>query len=64
MIVHGEAAYFRCARAIIRAKLWETAEERRDLPNPDEIFTHLSQLRLYAPSNCQSGSDRLAGSPF
>ena len=46
MIVHGEAAYFRCARAIIRAKLWETAEERRDLPSPGEILTHLSQERV------------------
>ena len=46
MIVHVDAAYFQCARAIIRSKLWETAEERRDLPSPGEILAHLSQERV------------------
>jgi hypothetical protein len=45
MIVHVEAVYFQCARAIIRSKLWETAKERRDLPSPGEILAHLSQQR-------------------
>ena len=27
IIVHVEAVYFQCARAIIRSKLWETTEE-------------------------------------
>ena len=46
MIVHVNAAYFQCARAIIRSKLWETAEERRDLPSPGQILAHLSQQRV------------------
>jgi PPOX class probable FMN-dependent enzyme len=46
MIVHVEAVYFQCARAIIRSKLWETAQERQDLPTPGEILAHLSQHRV------------------
>ena len=46
MIVHVEAVYFHCARAIIRSKLWETAQERQDLPTPGEILAHLSQHRV------------------
>jgi hypothetical protein len=46
MIIHVEAVYFQCARAIIRSKLWETAEDRRDLPSPGEILAHLSKQRV------------------
>jgi hypothetical protein len=46
VIVHVEAVYFQCARAIIRSKLWETAQERQDLPTPGEILAHLSQHRV------------------
>ncbi len=46
MIVYVEAVYFQCARAIIRSKLWETAQERQDLPTPGEILAHLSQHRV------------------
>lgn len=46
MIVHVEAVFFQCARAIIRSRLWGTVEERRDLPSPGEVLAHLSQQRL------------------
>jgi uncharacterized protein len=46
MIVHVEAVYLQCARAIIRSKLWQTAEERRHLPSTGEILAHLSQQRV------------------
>jgi PPOX class probable FMN-dependent enzyme len=40
-IIHIETIYFQCARAIIRAKLWEPAAAQ-DLPTPGQILSAMT----------------------
>jgi hypothetical protein len=48
LIVHVEAAYFHCSKAIVRSKLWEaeTKIERGSLPSTGTIVAELSQGKL------------------
>ncbi|MGI3903317.1 MAG: pyridoxamine 5'-phosphate oxidase family protein [Janthinobacterium lividum] len=45
MVLTVEAAYFQCARAIVRAELWNPERHvgPRDLPTPGEILSALSE---------------------
>lgn len=44
MIVHVEAVYFQCSRAVVRAELWnpERRVERRDLPSPGTMLRDIT----------------------
>ena len=47
-VIHTEAVYFQCGRAIVRSKLWES-EARIDpasLPTPGEILASMSKNRV------------------
>ena len=45
LIVHVEAVYFHCSKAIVRSKLWdaETKIDRKSLPSTGAIVAELSQ---------------------
>ena len=64
MIVHVEAIYFQCARAIIRSKLWEPAPGRQDLPSPGEILAHLSQHRVGGKEYDRNWPERARSTPW
>ena len=44
MIVHVEAVYFQCSRAVVRAELWnpERQVDRRNLPSPGTILRDIT----------------------
>lgn len=48
IVLTVEAAYFQCARAVVRADLWnpERHVSPRDLPTPGEILAALSEERV------------------
>lgn len=45
MLIHVETAFFHCAKAIVRAKLWDEATkiDRRSLPSTGTIIAELSE---------------------
>lgn len=48
MLVHVETAYFHCAKAIVRSKLWDDATriDRKSLPSTGTIIADLSRGEL------------------
>jgi predicted pyridoxine 5'-phosphate oxidase superfamily flavin-nucleotide-binding protein len=48
MIVAVDAAYFQCARAIVRADLWNPAKhvDAKQLPTAGQILAELSECRV------------------
>ena len=42
LIIHVEAAYFQCARAVVRSALWSGAPAPADLPTPGAMLAALS----------------------
>ena len=44
MVVHVEAVYFQCSRAVVRAELWnaERQVDRRSLPSPGTILREVT----------------------
>lgn len=48
LIVHVEAVFFHCSRAIVRSKLWEEATkiDRKSLPSTGAIIAEVSQGKL------------------
>lgn len=47
-IIHIDAVYFQCARAVVRAQLWdaETQVDPKSLPTPGKILADLSRGRV------------------
>lgn len=45
IVITVEAAYFQCARAILRSKLWEPSAHvpKKDVPTPGDILASLTQ---------------------
>jgi hypothetical protein len=52
-----EKAYFQCAKAIVRSKLWDAASkvDRKTLPTPGSILAELTDGKMGGPEH-----DRLA----
>jgi hypothetical protein len=50
IVVTVEAAYFQCARAIVRSKLWDASRhvERGSIPTPGEILEGLTNAEIGA----------------
>ena len=44
IVVHVEAVYFQCSRAVVRAELWnpERQVDRRELPSPGTILRDIT----------------------
>jgi PPOX class probable FMN-dependent enzyme len=59
-IVHVETVYFQCARAIIRADLWNPAShvDPASLPTPGEILAGLSQNKVGGAAYDKEWPDR------
>ena len=49
LVVHVEAAYFQCARAIVRSNLWNGATSQA-LPSPGEMLAALSEGEVGGPA--------------
>jgi PPOX class probable FMN-dependent enzyme len=47
LVIHVEAVYFQCARAIYRSRLWEAVPETRPaVPTPGEILEAITASRI------------------
>jgi predicted pyridoxine 5'-phosphate oxidase superfamily flavin-nucleotide-binding protein len=62
LIVTVEAAYFQCARAVIRAGLWDPARyvDPRRLPTPGEILAGMSEGAVGGPAYDAEWPERAA----
>lgn len=64
IVLTVEAAYFQCARAVVRADLWNTERHvsPRDLPTPGEILAALSEERVGGRSYDEAWPERARAS--
>ncbi len=64
IVLTVEAAYFQCARAVVRADLWnpERHVSPRDLPSPGEILAALSDDRVGGRSYDEAWPERARAS--
>lgn len=64
IVLAVEAAYFQCARAVVRADLWnpERHVSPRDLPTPGEILAALSEERVGGRSYDEAWPERARAS--
>ena len=64
LLVHVETAFYHCAKAIVRSKLWDEATkiDRKSLPSTGTILAEISQGKLggesLRPRSCRNGSRR------
>ena len=61
LVVHVDTVYFQCARAILRAKLWDPCQQidRGKLPSPGTILAELTQSRIDAVNYDRDLPERL-----
>lgn len=66
LVVRVEAVYFQCARAIVRAALWEPARhcDRESLPSPGAILAALTEARIDGAAYDRELPGRLATSLY
>lgn len=59
-VITVDAVYFQCARAVIRAELWNPARhlEKDSLPSPGQILASLSQQRIGGEEYDRTWADR------
>lgn len=64
VVIHIEAVYFQCARAIVRAGLWDQTKhvDPKTLPTPGRILAHLSDGRVGGDSYDKAWPERAAKS--
>lgn len=64
IVIHIEAVYFQCARAIVRAQLWDTARrvDPKSLPTPGQILASLSEGKIGGEEYDKSWPERAARS--
>ena len=62
VIVHVEAAYFQCARAVVRSALWSAAAPPADLPTPGAMLAALSDGQVGGPDYDADWPTRAAAS--
>jgi hypothetical protein len=62
IVVTVEAAYFQCARAIVRSELWNPARhiDPKSLPTPGQILAALSADRVGGPEYDRAWPERAA----
>lgn len=61
LVVHIESIFFHCAKAIVRAKLWDEATkiDRRSLPSTGAIIAEVSKGRLGGEAYDQEAPERI-----
>jgi uncharacterized protein len=64
LVITVEAAYFQCARAIVRSGLWDAARhmDPNSLPTPGQILAALSENRVGGPAYDRDWPDRASRS--
>lgn len=62
IVVHIEAVYFQCARAIVRAALWDAANhvDPKTLPTPGKVLASLSNQTIGGDSYDKEWPERAA----
>ncbi len=61
MLIHVETAFFHCAKAIVRAKLWDEATkiDRNSLPSTGTIIADLSRGELGGEAYDREAPERI-----
>jgi uncharacterized protein len=61
IVVSVERAYFQCAKAIVRSKLWDpqTRIDRASLPTSGSILAHISGGKIGGPEHDRAAPERM-----